>query len=319
MMWHIGRIDKIVATIIWNAKYKEEMRLHGDVAEAASAADEVIRKTQSRGHLLYMPSMYRGSGVVRAFTIFTSDLNQNLNLAFEFGGRAGQQPTMKNLHDFFWTFFGSTFVIWMVNNAFVPAVSTAVSAVDPDEPWDTRAEEFIKEFVTQFTGAIPFLSPLLDAAVAMGADEIKEARGLIPDKRWKRYASEISPAGLDIIKTLIEGTANKKPEQLFQAITMMAGYPYGTLKRAVKGVAAVMDEGPGAAGKMIFSDRALRKENIYESMARRLYTPRPDTEKSQPHDFETYRAWYKTLNLREKAVFRTYAKRWYLKNEVDTE
>jgi N12 class adenine-specific DNA methylase len=307
LMWHIGRVDKIIATVLWNAKFDEQMHIHGNETAAAEAADEMIRKTQSRGGVLYMPSIYRGGGLVRAMTIFTSDLNQNINLLFELQGKWKLQPSTKNVHDVFWSFAIPTTMIWMINNAFIPAVSAVKNFIDPDEPEDFRLEEWMKELISQFTGGVAFLGPIFDAAIGMAADSAKELRGIIPDKRWKRFVGDMSPAGVDVIEELVRGFADKNPEALFDAIAIATGYPYRTVRRAVTGAVEVARGGGAkAAAGMIWSRRQLREENIYDSMARRLYKPRPKSD-----DFERYAKWYKGLDKSEQRAFQKYTREWY--------
>jgi N12 class adenine-specific DNA methylase len=307
LMWHIGRVDKIIATVLWNAKFDEQMHIHGNETAAAEAADEMIRKTQSRGGVLYMPSIYRGGGLVRAMTIFTSDLNQNINLLFELQGKWKFQPSTKNVHDVFWSFAIPTTMIWMINNAFIPAVSAVKNFIDPDEPEDFRLEEWMKELISQFTGGVAFLGPIFDAAIGMAADSAKELRGIIPDKRWKRFVGDMSPAGVDVIEELVRGFADKNPEALFDAIAIATGYPYRTVRRAVTGAVEVARGGGAkAAAGMIWSRRQLRDENIYDSMARRLYKPRPKSD-----DFERYAKWYKGLDKSEQRTFQKYTREWY--------
>lgn len=309
LMWHIGRVDKIIATVLWNAKFDEQMHIRGNETAAAEAADEMIRKTQSRGGVLYMPSIYRGGGLVRAMTIFTSDLNQNINLLFELQGKWKFQPSTKNVHDVFWSFAIPTTMIWMINNAFIPAVSAIKHFIDPDEPEDFRLEEWMKELISQFTGGVAFLGPIFDAAIGMAADSAKELRGIIPDKRWKRFVGDMSPAGADVIEELVRGFADKNPEALFDAIAIAAGYPYRTVRRAVTGAVEVARGGGAkAAAGMVWSRRQLREENIYDSMARRLYKPRPKSD-----DFERYAKWYKGLDKSEQRAFQKYTREWYKK------
>jgi hypothetical protein len=222
------------------------------------------------------------------------------------------QSTAKNAHDVFWTIFMSTVAIWLVNNAFIPVVSAIKNAYDSDEPEDYRQEEYIKEFVTQLTGGIPFISPAIDATVAKAADNIKEARGLIPDKRWKRYAADMSPAGVDALERYINGTANSNPEMLFEALMIAAGIPYGNIKRIVVGGKAIAEGGIEEAGRMLWSERQLREETVFDSMAKRFYKPRPKSD-----DFERYTEWYGGLDSGQKRVFQRYSQEWYRKNIIE--
>lgn len=305
-MWHIGKMDKIVATILWNAKYEEQMHIHGNESAAVQAADEVIRKTQSRGGVLYMPSIYRGGGVVRAFTIFTSDLNQNINLAFEMAGKWKNQSTAKNVNDVFYNFLAPTLIVWLVNNALEPAWSAIKSVIRPDEPEDYRPEELVKEFFTQMTGGIPLITNLIDAAVASAMDQVKEARGLIPDRSWQRYAADMTPAGVEVIEQLTNFAATGKPEALFEALMIFSGVPYRNIKRIATGVSEVKEHGAGEWRRGIWSERQLKEQTVFNSMARRLYKTRPNSD-----DIQVYKEWMSTLSEYEKRNFADYTKAWY--------
>jgi hypothetical protein len=305
LMWHIGKADKVVCVILWNAKYNEVMKKTGDEQLAIKKARELIRKTQSRGGVLYVPKLYREGGIVRAFTIFTSDINQNVNIAFEMANKWGKRSGERNASEIFWNIMIPTAVIWMVNNALEPAISVIKFAAGDDEPKDWRGEEFIKELVMQYAGAKPFIGPLFNAVAGMVADQIKEARGIIPDKRWKRYVSEIKPAGLEGLENLIQGILELRPRSFFDAISAFAGIPSGALTRMYKGAGRMVEEGSPDIRRLFWSERALREESVFNSMARRLYKPRPKTD-----DTERYSQWYNTLYPEQKRLFRLYFKEW---------
>jgi len=306
IMWHIGKIDKVVCVILWNAKYNEIRNMGATDKDAIRKADEVIRKTQSRGGVLYMPKMYRAGGLVRAFTIFTSDLNQNVNLAFEMAGKWGMRSTPENAGQIFWNVFMATAAVWLVNNAYQPVYAAAKRALGDDEPQDWRGEEFIRELVGQYTGGIPFIGELIDAATAYAVNNAKEARGIIPDKRMDRYIGDFAPAGLEALERLIEGAKAGKPGMIFEAIAIGAGIPTRNIKRLYTGAEAVKEKGPQEWRRMIWSDRQLREETVYNSMARRIYGDGVKVE-----EFQKYKDWYAGLNSSERQRFREYAKQWY--------
>jgi GGDEF domain-containing protein len=284
-MWHIGAIDKAVATVLWNAKYEEVRHSGADEQSAIDAADEVIRKTQSRGGVVFMPSLYRGGGLVRAYTMFTSDINQNLNLLFELAGKWGMQKTRENAAQVFWYFVLPTFMVYIVNNAF-----------HPDRP-----EEMVKTLVNQFTGGIPFWGQLIDALLASAADEVTELRGIIPNKNWKRWTSDISPTSMQPILTAIQAAAELNPAMVWDAAMQLAGMPWNAVKRTIKGGETAWETKD--IRYLIWPAAVIKEQSVRESMARRALSPRPGTD-----DRERFGKWYRELDPGSKNEFREYLK-----------
>ncbi len=313
MMWHVKKIDKVVCVIIWNAKFNEEMEKHGSEERAIRAADEVIRRTQSFGNLILMPSIYVGGGVERAFTIFTSDLNQNINLAFEIIGKWSVQGTKQNINDVFWNVFMSVTAVWLINNAFQPvltAIKKARGEGEGEEDW--RTEEWLKEFVSQYSGGFVFLGILFDVAIASAVDKIKEARGIIPDTRWKMFIDNVSPAGADIITGTTKWIKDNSINGLFESLSICFGVPYRNIKRLYEGIKENIENEDKDWRKLFWSNYRLRNECIYDSMSRRLYKARPNTD-----DLIRYKEWYESLDPLQKKEFNNYAKNWYVINIVE--
>lgn len=294
IMWHIGAIDKGVASILWNAKFEEEMAIHGNKEEAIKKADEVIRKTQSRGGVVMMPSIYRGPGMARAFTMFTSDLNQNINILFEMAGKWNMKTTPDKMSEVFWYFLLPSIMVYLVN-----------SAVDWDDP-----EEMVKTGISQFSGGLPFLGQLLDSGIAMAADNVKEARGIIPDKAWRNYVMDLVPTSFQFLVDLGEGIANENPWQILEAGAAATGIPYSAGKRFKKGFDEIRSGGDWRA--LFWSESALKEDNVFNSMARRLLKPRP-----KHNDRAEYAAWYRKLSDSKKQKFREYLKKY--SNKLNSE
>ena len=284
-MWHIGATDKAVASVLWGAKYEEQIRAGATEQSAIDSADEVIRKTQSRGGGVTTPAIYRGGGIVRAYTMFTSDLNQNFNILFEMVGKWGQQPTARNIAQAFWYFALPTMMIYIINNAFKP----------------DRPEEAAKTLVNQFAGGIPFWGQLIDALMAAGADEVKELRGLIPSRTWKMFADDITPTSLTPLVSAIKAAANLNPVAGFDAFMQFSGIPWNATKRALKGGKTAWETKD--ARYLIWSPEVLKEESVFNSMAKRALKPRPKS-----NDKQVYATWYRSIGPDKKAAFREYLK-----------
>ena len=282
-MWHIGAIDKAVATVLWNAKYEEVYHKTGDERSAIDAADEVIRKTQSRGGVVVMPSLYRGGGLVRGYTMFTSDVNQNLNQLFEMAGKWGLQKNSENAAQLFWFFILPTIMIYIINNAF---------HLD-------RPEEMVKTLINQFTQGIPFYGQMVDALVASGADKAKEIRGIIPNKNWKRWISDISPTSLQPILSVIDAAASLSPGKAWDALMQITGLPWNAVKRTINGVSDAWETKD--VRYIFWSKYIVKDQSVRESMARREIHPRPGTDDEARLD-----DWYKNLDPIEKKEFNQY-------------
>lgn len=291
-MWHIGAIDKTVCVVLWNAKYSEAMNRPGaKEQDAIDAADEVIRKTQSRGGVVFTSAIYRGDAFTRAFTMFSSDLNQNVNLLFELAGKWGMETTPENLAKIFWYFVIPTLIVYIINNAFKP----------------DRPEEAAKTTINQFTGALPFFGNIIDAAVAVGADRIKEARGLIPNKSWQLYASDQTPTvlqPLDAFGKAVITMGGKKPladKALagWDALMQLTGMPWNAVKRTIKGGKTAWETKD--ARYLFWSPTVLKEESVFNSMARRNYNPRSGT-----NDEDIYDKWYSGLDAIKKKEFNDY-------------
>lgn len=282
-MYHIGITDRMVATLLWNARYQESIDAGMTEWDAISVADELIRKTQSRGGVLYMPSIYRGPGLARAFLMFTSDINQSVNLLFYMAHTWKMKPTQENLTEAALYFIVPTFVIWLVNNA-----------LRFDEP-----EDYAKEFVRQFSGAVPLFGQVIDAATMSAVDGVKEARGLIPDRRWRNYAADLAPAPMSLIENTVEGIAYGRPLNLLETAAQVAGLPYAAPKQMVSGVKRVSEGENWRA--LIWGKGKTRDNSVFDSMARRALKPRPKS-----NDTEVYSKWYRSLSKEKKDQFRRF-------------
>ena len=313
----MGWVDKQICVVLWNARYHEMIKKGATEEKAVRAADELIRKTQSRGGVLYMPSLYRNTGVLRGFTIFTSDTNQNINLAFELANKWGMKPTIQNLRFVFWTVLTSALIEFVIDQALVPAWTAIKKVAGSDDPEDWRLEEGIKGFASQYTRALPFYGQLVDALVALGVYNLKDLRGLIPDKRMTRFLLDFAPAGTQSIEDLGKAISEGDPRGVLEAIATARGIPTRTLMRFGKGAKEIAENGLGEWRKLFWSDYQLREETVYDAMARRFYY-RSGPEGKQK-ELERMEEWYIGLHPLERKLFDQYRKEWFEKQmEVKT-
>jgi hypothetical protein len=265
-----------------------------------------------------MPSLYRQRGIIRALTVFTSDVNQNVNIAMEMAGKWGMQKSGKNVHDAFWNIFVPATFMWMINNAFQPLVAGARAAEGDDEPQDWRFEELIREMAGLYTGSFPFVGQFMDAVAALAINNIKDLRGIIPDKRIDKYVGDLLPAGTEALERMIRGIQEGKWANELESILMATGIPWGNISGMLKGGKKMSEEGSSEWRSLFWSDVKLREETVYESMARRYWGKRINLKK-RDEEFERYSDWYAGLDEKEKKLFNNYASKWYDRNYIKNE
>jgi len=209
----IQAADKVTTTILWYAKYTEALDSGAakTVDEARDTADELIRKTQPMGGLVHLPAMYRARGIWRAYTMFTNQPNQNLNLAFE---TASKRESVRGVS-----------LDVLVNHA-VPALllymATNGGALPLDDP-----KGFARSFVGSIVGGFIFVNRLIEACLM----------GVTGDKRGRRMVRELTPAALTPIVDLSVGAVERDPWKVVLGGSKAAGVP-GLVqgRRTVRGV-----------------------------------------------------------------------------------
>lgn len=82
-MFLMQAADKATADAIWLGAYDKAKANAMGHEEAVLEADRAIRRTQSMGGTLYLPMLFRGSPLMKMFTLFQNQANQNMNLLHE--------------------------------------------------------------------------------------------------------------------------------------------------------------------------------------------------------------------------------------------
>lgn len=318
-MLPMGWVDKQICVVLWNARYHEVIgkaiskgkEITPEIEKkAVHSADNLIINSQSRGGVLYMPSLYRTAGVLRGFTIFTSDTNQNLNIAFEIAHMWGLKPTVKNLRFVFWTVLTTALIEFVINQAVEPLWALIQKMVGSDEPKDWRGEELIKEIASQYTRGVPIVGQVADALVGYGAYRIKDARGLLPDERWNKFISDFAPAGTQSVEELVKAISTGDTRGVLEAIATSRGIPTKTLLRYGTGAKALQENGIGKWRKLFWSDYQLREETVYDAMSRRFYKLRIG-DRNKQKEFDRYLEWYDNLHPVEQQLFDNYRDKWF--------
>jgi hypothetical protein len=283
-MLPIGAIDKGVATMVWMAKYSDVYRKTSNERIAIEAADQIVRKTQSRGGPLFSSSIYRGSGFTRALTMFTSDLNQSINHMYEMVGSWKHGDTPEKIYEAFMFFIVSALVSYLARTAFSALIGKG------------KPEDFVKELASSFTGSIPVIGDLMVAPILWGLDEIAEARGVKPDKSWRMYIGDVTPGPLAPIANATQAMANGKfLDAAIKGFAPLSGLPIDAPIRAFKGGKNAIEYGD--LRYLFWTRSALKNQSVEYSMAKRYFSTRPD-------DRKALREWLRDASESEVARYR---------------
>lgn len=284
-MWTMGAYDKLLASWVWDAKYRESLNRTGNKQQAVDDADELVRKTQSGGGLISMPEWHRGSALARMLSQFKSDPSKTVNLLYEMAGKVRDRGYAKTALDAFWVLLAPAMLEFMIRHGFRP-------------PWD-EPEEVAREVVNNVSGGIPYLGQVVEAAGNVAIDKIGEMRGIKPNEAWKRNIGEVSLPALQGISSLSEGLAGEKIWAIADGLAAVAGIPGGgQVKRTVQG-AQKMAKGDVDIRGLVWSESALKEHTVRENMKRRLKSNKPDLSAE-------FLVWYGKQKPKKQEEFREY-------------
>jgi GGDEF domain-containing protein len=284
-MWTMGAYDKLLASWVWDAKYRESLSRTGNKQQAVDDADETVRKTQSGGGLISMPEWHRGSALARMLSQFKSDPSKTVNLLYEMAGKVRDRGYAKTALDAFWVLLAPAMLEYMIRHGFKP-------------PWD-EPEEVAREVVNNVVGGIPYFGQVIEAAGNIGIDKIGEMRGIKPDYRWTRNIGEVNIPALQGISSLSEGLAGEKIWAIADGLAAVAGVPGGgQVKRTVQGVQK-MAEGKTDIRSLVWSESALKEHTVRASMKKRLKS-------TDPAEAATFLGWWRKQKPSARQNFREY-------------
>lgn len=280
----IGAIDKATAAVVWYGKFLESMDQVMDADLAAKRADEVVRKTQSMGGILHLPRLYRAGGIARAYTMFTNDMNQRLNLFFEMWNARKQTSGAQKAHDLFWL-------------TFVPATMMYMASHGGRPPWKDP-EGWAKQFLSEIWGGLLFFSNVLDAAAETLAGKVKTMRGGKPDRGAAQFLSDMSPPAFGGIEDVAKGFAGGKPMTVLEGVAKIGGVPgYVPVKRSIKAGKRAWETKD--ARYLVWGEHAMKPVlGVEDAMRKRLTKP------GGWEDRLEFKRWYDGLPAEKQADFR---------------
>jgi diguanylate cyclase (GGDEF)-like protein len=268
-LWFMGALDKSIAVPLWMSKYREVLNAIGDEKQAIYEADMLVRKTQSGGGLITLPSLYRGGELMRSFSIFTSDMSKTFNMLYELAGRISRDmkytPGKGNIPEFEKDRLRTTFQIAAATFIIAPMLTYALGH-GFRLPWEDP-EGWAKETIKNISGGIPILGQILDAIVGFGADKVKELRGGKPNKFWVEYTKNIDIPPFLVLEKMIDAIATGKIPKIVDAMAMILGIPYSQINRTRKGMKQVAETKDWRYA--VWSEQMLRDPSIAAAMAER--------------------------------------------------
>lgn len=257
-MQPIQQADRITTNILWYAKFQEQINLGVTEQSAINAADELIRKTQPMGGVIHLPSIYRGGGIARAYTMFTNQLNQNLNLNFEMASDFAGKTTKEKIDAavFYWI---------------IPSMLIYMASSGGRPPWKDP-EGWARAFVSNITGGMMIANKLIDSAMLRLTSDIKKARGGKSDMALMHYLADFTPTSFGAVKDAAGLLQSKDAGQAFERFAEMSlklkGIPYSQARRTVKGAKITWETRDPRY--LIWAEGALRDPSVDANMKAKL-------------------------------------------------
>jgi predicted RNA methylase len=188
-MWGISTSDMISSSILWDAKYTEEINKGIPQEQAVRNADEAIEKSFAGGGLAYLTRGQTSQGLTRYLTMFTSDLAKAMNTQYETMRTARQNGLSK------------TAIAVMMTSLIPAALIFTVDTFDP-EKFKDDPEGFLGYILSQIYGAFPLFNQIGDGLYKnLVADPIRKLRGA-PTKPLFQGSSSIKIPWMDIADEL---------------------------------------------------------------------------------------------------------------------
>ena len=192
-MGMVGQMDLATTLPAWHSAYNLAMKQYGwDQSKAVDYADKIVRTTQGSGLSKDFAGVLRGSefkkSLVMFYTYFSSTYNEAKRDVGAF--RAGEEGITDLAKSFMWLF-----------------VIPAAIQVAMKKREQTTAGEFGRELVGNMAGTVPYLGPIMNAAL-YGFDY---------------QASPVFEFPEEVMKTF----SSKEPETKLKHGVMAAGYATG--------------------------------------------------------------------------------------------
>jgi hypothetical protein len=289
--------DMATTTVLWYGKYRESLDKGMSESRAKSAADELIRTTQPMGGVVHLPSIFRGGGLARAYTMFKNQLNQNWNINREMFKTLKLEKTLENMEKFAFMNIIPAMLLYMSTYGFQP-------------PWKDP-EGWVVQGISNIVSGFTFVGSLMEGALMRLADKSRELRG--GRRKFNRNIDmllDFSPTSLSAMEDAGEIITAKNQGRLGEiaasVASKVAGIPYTQAKRTIKGGKRVVEGWKKAEGaqekakllrNLIWSEYALKPRSIESDKVKMFSSPKDEAEAVR-----TLR-WYKKLSAKKKREF----------------
>ncbi len=235
-------IDKASANLIWYSKYLEAMEKTGNETAAIRAADELVRKTQSLGGILYNASSFSGKGLSRGFSTFLNQPNQMVNLTIDLCKQWGMESTKDNLAKVFGYFVAPSLMTYYISQglSFQRAKSDPVGLGE--------------EMITSVTSGIPLFGQVFAVALNSLANTIRREQK--KPTQNKSYISMV-PTGLEAFVDVSKFLKKPSVEGAVDIVGKVTGLPTEQSKRTAKNIKEAIRE--KSVKPVLFSHYARRE------------------------------------------------------------
>ena len=230
-------IDRQAVNAAWYAKYLEQIAKTGNERIAMREADTLIRRTQPVGTIIDLPSMQKKNEIVRAFTMFTNQVNQNLNMAFE-DFILGDNRKRNIVRNIAYNWIIASMVMYMIENL-------------GSAPWDEPEEIFTLGITNNITDSIPLINTLTKSLLQATGNVAKVARGEKIDA--STFKLSFTPTALQGAEKLVKGMASWNVPMAMTGAGTIAGVPTVSLGRMKTAIGTMYDKGIENWYYLIFS------------------------------------------------------------------
>jgi hypothetical protein len=234
----IGMADRAVATPVWMGAYNQALEKGMTDAEAAHAADRVVRLTQGTGSIKDQPLVQRGSEVSKLFTLYYSFFSAQHNMQVDL-----TRKTRRAILDGSGKDLGDLAMKWTYLVVFPAILAPLMVGDGPDEDENPAAWAARKVALYPFA-AVPFMRDIVGSW----------------DSGFDYTMSPVSRIGTSIVNLGDEfvKAAEGEPDPLGMATDAMdvSGYlfglPLGQVKTTIKALAEAHESGEINPAEILF-------------------------------------------------------------------
>ena len=157
-------LDLAATSTVWVAKYSEGMNKHGREDKAIREADDVVKRHFPSGRIDELPPIFRDSGLLKEFTIFTADMNRMYNLGYSATQLKTRRIQNGMMFAFYSVFLSSAYLAFtdMGGDEFKELVGTRKSGAS--------GEQFFKDWArysgSQVVGGVPLVGKMVEGGIA---------------------------------------------------------------------------------------------------------------------------------------------------------